>query len=129
MQRRIQQTNGDRKAGHLAEDADEVATLQRQKFFEGLLSGADAIGKNHLAHGSQTLIAKEHVLSAAQADAFSAKAPRRFRVQRRISIGAHAESAKLIGPLHQLMKIRTERRLNGRHLSEKDSAGGSIDRD
>src|SRR6185369_13581064 len=37
VQRRIEQTNRDRKAGHLAKDADEIATLERQQLLECFL--------------------------------------------------------------------------------------------
>jgi len=42
--RRIEQTNRDGKAGHLAKDADEVAALQRQQFVEAF-SPRDAVRK------------------------------------------------------------------------------------
>ena len=123
MKRRIQQPNGNRKPGHLAEDADEVAALQRKQFLERLLARAHAIGEDHLAHGGESLIAKEHMLGAAEADAFSAKAARRLRIQRRVAISTHAQPPELVGPLHQLMKIRPKLRLDGRHFAEKDAAG------
>ena len=65
VQGRVKQPYCHRQSGHLTEDADEVTALQRQKSFEGLLASADAIRKDHLAHGSKPLITKEHVFSAA----------------------------------------------------------------
>src|SRR5438132_14197134 len=47
---------------------------------------------------------------------------------RRVGIRAYGQAAKIISPLHQLIKIRTEGRLNGRHLAEKDPASRSINR-
>ena len=123
MQRRIEQANGYRQPNHLAEDADKVAALQWQQFFERLLARADAIRQNHFAHCRQPLIAEEHVLGATQADAFGAKLARNFRIARRVGVGAHAQPAKLIGPEHQLVKLRTKRWLNGRHLAQKHTAG------
>ncbi len=78
VQRRIEQANRYRQSGHLAKDADEIAALQRQQLFERLFARADAFRKNHLAHRRETLIAKEHVLGATQADSFGAKLPRRL---------------------------------------------------
>ena len=47
----------------------------------------------------QTIFGEEHVLGAAQADAFGAELPRRFGIARNVGIGAHAElAAELIGP-------------------------------
>src|SRR5262249_53757358 len=105
MQRRIEKANSHRKSSHLAEDADEVAPLQRQKLLQSFLAGAYTVGENHLAHRRQTLIAKEHVFGTAQTDAFGAKTARGLGIERRVGIRAYAQFAKLIGPLHQLVKI------------------------
>ena len=129
MQRRIEQANRYRQSGHLAKDADEVAALQRQQFFERLLARADAFGQNHLAHRREPLIAEEHVLGATKPDSFGAKLARHLRIARRVGIGAHAQPAKLVGPHHQLVKLRTERRLHRRHLAQKHAAGRTIDSD
>ena len=119
----IEQANRDRQAGHLAKDADEIATLQRQQLLERFLARADAFRKNHLAHRGEPLIAKEHVLGATKPDAFRAKLSRGLRVERRVGICAHAQPPEVIGPRHQLVKIVSERRLNRRHLAEKHAAG------
>src|SRR5262249_16317565 len=50
VERRIEQANRHRKAGHLAKDANEVAALQRQKFLQRFLARADAVRQNHFAH-------------------------------------------------------------------------------
>src|SRR5205085_9640247 len=75
------------------------------------------------------LIAEKHVFGAAQSDAFSAKAARGLRIERSVAIRAHTEATELVGPLHQLMKIRTELRLNRRNFAEKDAAGRSVNCD
>src|SRR5205085_6782840 len=129
VQRRIQQTNGDGEAGHLAEDPDKVATLQREKLVQSFFTRANAVGENHLAHRGESLIAEEHVFGAAQSDAFSTKAARGFRIERSVAVSAHTEATELVRPLHQLMKIGTELRLNRRHSAEKDAAGRSVNCD
>src|SRR4030095_14185117 len=108
MQRWIEQANRHRESGHLAKDADKVAALEWQKFLQSLLTRADAIGENHLAPRRQSLIAKEHVLSAAKADALGAKAPRRPGIQRSVRVGPHTQAAKLVGPLHELVETRPQ---------------------
>ena len=100
MQRRIEQTYRHRKAGHLAKDAHEIAALQRQKIHQGLLSRADAVGQNHLAHRGQPFVAKEHVFRAAKPDAFRAHRAGHARIMRRVGICADGQAAKIVGPFH-----------------------------
>ena len=45
---------------------------------------------------------------------------------RRVGIRAHLQPAKSIRPLHQLVKIRTERRLNRRYFTEEHAAGRAV---
>src|SRR5439155_11416595 len=76
VQRRIQQANSDGQSSHLTKDAEKISALQRQEFLEGFFARADAIGQNHFAHRSQSLIAKEHMFRATKANTFRAKATR-----------------------------------------------------
>src|SRR5258707_5481896 len=126
MQRRIEQTNRDWEAGHFAKNADKIAALQGQELFERLFPRAGTVRENHLTHRRQTFVAKEHVLSAAEAYAFSTHLSRDARVVRGVGIRAHGKTAVVVGPLHQFIKIRTERRLHGRHLAKKDSPRRSV---
>src|SRR6185369_9271446 len=123
-----EKTNRDRQSGHLAKDADEVATLERQQLLECFLTRADALRENHLAHRSEALIAEEHVLGTTESDAFGPKPTRRLRVERRVSIRSHAQAPELIGPRHEFVKIGAERRLNCRHLTQKHTSGRAINR-
>src|SRR5262249_55560688 len=111
-----------RQAGHLSENADEVTTLQWQELLESLFASAQAIGKNHLAHRRQSLIAKEHMLSTTKPDALGAKLSCCLSVEWSIGVGAHSQPSKLVGPTHQLIEVIIERRLNSRHLSQKHTA-------
>src|SRR6185369_8619719 len=129
MQRRIEKTNRDRKSGHLAKDADEIAALERQQLLKCFFARADALRENHLAHSCETLIAEEHMLRATEPDSFRAKPTRRLRVKRRISVCTHAQAAEVIGPRHEFVKISSECRLNRRHLAEKDATSRAINRD
>src|SRR5258708_26787504 len=129
MQRRIEQADGYRQSGHLAKDPEEVATLQRQKFFQRLLTRAHAIGENHLAHGGESLITKEHVLGATEPDALGAKSARHFSIARRVSIGAHPHLAVFVSPLHKFKEILSQPGAHNRYLAEENAAGRAIDRD
>ncbi len=126
MQRRIKQTYRDRKAGHLAKYSHKIPALQGQKFVESFLPGAGAVRQNHLAHAGQTFVAKKHVLSAAEADAFRAHLARDPSVMRSVGIRAHFQTAKFVGPFHQFIEVMTQRRLDRRDLAEKNSARRSV---
>src|SRR5436190_17039836 len=126
MEWRIEQANRDRIAGHLTKDANEVAALQRQQLLESFLARAYAVGENHLAHRGQSLIAEEHVFRAAETYSFRAETARGLGIEWRVTIGAHAQCPKLVGPFHQFMKISSQGRLNRWHLAEKDASGRAI---
>src|SRR6266436_4867117 len=119
VQGRIEQANRYGKAGHLTKDADKSSALQVQELFERFFARAGTVRENHLTHRRQTLIAKEHVFSATEAYAFSSHLSCHARIVRRVSIRAHGKTTETIGPLHQFIKIRTERRLYRRHFAEK----------
>src|SRR5258708_19356956 len=105
MQRRIEQTNRDWEAGHLAKDADKISALQGQELFERFFACASTVRENHLTHRRQTLIAKEHVFSATEAYAFSSHLSRHARIVRRVSIPAHGKTADAVVPLPQSIKL------------------------
>src|SRR5215470_10603855 len=63
---------------------------------------------------------------SAKPNAFRAKLPGRLRVQRRISVCSNTQTSKLIRPRHQFVEFAFERRLNCRHLAQKNSASRSI---
>ncbi len=94
-----------------AEDFLEIAPLHRQEFVERSATATLAIRKDHRPHFGDTLFFKEHVLSAAEANAFGAKFNRRTRIQRRFSIGAHFQRAHLVSPAHQQTEITRQIRL------------------
>ena len=72
---------------------------------------------------------EEHVLGAAEADAFGAELARHFGVARDIGIGAHAElAAELVGPFHEALKdARGGVGFDGVGLAGEDFTGGAIE--
>mmetsp|Transcript_26972 Transcript_26972/g.58961 ORF Transcript_26972/g.58961 Transcript_26972/m.58961 type:complete len:401 (+) Transcript_26972:1568-2770(+) len=102
MQGRVQQPDGDRQALHGPEDALKVGPLEGQQVSQGLKAGLLALRHNHPPHSRNALLTgKEHVLSAAQADALRTKLPRLSCVLRRVCVGQHPQPAPLIHPLHK----------------------------
>src|SRR6185295_3998282 len=104
-------------------------SLQRQQFFKSLFTSANTFRQDHLAHGRQSLIAKEHVFCSTEPNAFRAKLPSRLRVQRCIGVCSDTQTTKLIRPSHQFVEFTFERRLNRRYLAQKNSASRTINGD
>ena len=98
MQRRVEQADRDRQAGHDLEQIGEVLPLHRQQLGERGAPAFFGLGEDHLAHRDDALALEEHVLGAAQADAFGAEAARGARVERRLGVGAHLHAAHPVGP-------------------------------
>ena len=69
MQRRVQQTHGDRKSLHGGEDSGEILALVREQFLEGLASIGFGLGQDHLSHRHDAIAFKEHVFGPGQTDA------------------------------------------------------------
>ena len=97
VQRRVEQPDGDREPVHRREDADEVVALQRQERVVGLLLLLVGLGEDHLAHREHALLAQEHVLGAAQADALGAASPCVRRLVGRIGVRAHLQPSRVVG--------------------------------
>ena len=129
VQRRIEQADGDRQAGHDLEQLDEVLALHRLDLGQRRAAALLVVGQDHLAHGHDAVALEEHVLGAAEADALGAELARLGRIGRRLGVGADAERAELVGPLHQLGEIAAELGLHGRHDAQDDLAGAAVERD
>ena len=98
VQRRIEQADGDRQAGHDLEQFGEVLPLHRQQLGERGAPARLVVGEDHLAHRDDALALEEHVLGAAEADALGAETARHARVGRRLGVGAHLHAPDLVGP-------------------------------
>ena len=101
MERWIKQADRHRQASHDFKEVQKILALEGQQARECRATALFRFRHDHLAHGTNPLRVEEHVFSAAKADAFRAKAPGGFRIQRRFRIGAHTQAAHLIGPAHQ----------------------------
>ena len=74
VQRRIEQADGDRPAVHDLEQLDEIGALHRQQLGERGAARFLVVGEDHLAHRLDAVLVEEHVLGAAEPDAFGAEA-------------------------------------------------------
>ncbi len=129
MQRRIEQADRHRQAGHDGEELAEILPLERQQARQRGAAAGFGVGDDHLPHRQDALRVEEHVFGAAQADALGAELAGGFGVQRRFGVGAHAHAAVLVGPFHQRAEIAGHRRLDHRDGADEDLAGGAVEGD
>ena len=129
MQRRIEQANGDGQTGHDLEQLDEVLALRRQELGERLAAAFLILGEDHLAHGKDAAFLEEHVLGAAEPDAFGAEGARLARIVRRVGIGADFHAAEAVGPFHQRGEIVRQIGLAHGYAAFDDLAGRAVDGD
>ena len=117
------------KSVHGAKDADEIVALHGQQLAQRGAAVFLVVGENHGPHVRQTVFGKEHVLGAAQADAFGAERPRLQSIARNVGVGAHSHAAEGLGPAHELQQFGiVGPRGNGVELAVDDAAGGAVER-
>ena len=129
VQRRIEQANRHRQAVHDLEQGGEIAALHRQQLVERGATAFLVVGENHLTHGDDAVALEEHVFGAAKADALGAELPRRSGVGRRIGVGAHLHTTRLVRPFHQLAKVARKLGLQHRHRALDHLTGRAVHRD
>ena len=119
-----------RESVHGLEQAGEIGALHGQQLRQRLAAGLLVLRQDHGLHVRDAILGEEHVLGAAQADAFGAELARGLGIARNIGIGAHAEAAaELVRPAHERRhdaggRIGVERV----GLAGEDLAGGTVER-
>ena len=129
VQRRIEQADRHRQAGHDLEQFEEIRALHRQQLGERGAPVLLGVGQDHLAHGDDAVAVEEHVLGAAKPDAFGAEGARHARIERRLGIGAHLHAAHRVGPFHDGGEIAGQFRLQHRHRALQHLAVAAVDGD
>ena len=81
------------------------AALHGQQFLQRGAAVFLVVGENHGAHVRQAVLGEEHVLGAAQADAFGAERARLDGIARNVGIGANPHAAERLGPAHELQQL------------------------
>ena len=109
----------------------EILALHGQQLVERLPARLLIARQNHRLHVRDAILGEEHVLGAAQPDAFGAELAGGLGVARNVGVGADAEvAAEFVGPLHQLAEVRgVGIGLIGHGLAEVDVGGGAVDGD
>ena len=90
---------------HRLEEADEVGALHGQQLLERVAAVLLVVGQNHGAHVLDAVFGKEHVLGAAEADAFGAEQACLLGVAGNVGVGADVELAQRVDPAHELDQI------------------------
>ena len=129
VQRRVEQADRHRQPRHRLEDALEVGLLERQQPVERRAAARLVVGQDHLLHDRQPLVAEEHVLGAAEADALRAELARAGRVLRGVGVRAHLQPAQRVGPAEDRLEVLVDLRRHERHLADEHAAGAAVDRD
>jgi hypothetical protein len=129
VERRVEQADRDREAGHRLEQTLEVLLLERQQIGQRRAAGVTGLGHDHRPHLRLTVLGHEHVLGAAQADPFGPQLPSPTCVPRCVGVGADAEVADLVGPAQDLLKVVIHLRLDQGDVVDGHPPLGPVDRD
>ena len=94
-------------------------------------SSSSGLGEDHAPHDRQPVLAEEHVLGAAQADALGAELAGVGGVGAVVGVGPHGELAlaDLVGPAEDDVELGRRLRRAQRDLAEHDLAGRAVERD
>ena len=92
MQRRIQKPYGYGPSVHRFENTDKILFLQRQNIRQSFATLLLRIGCDHRAEVNQFVAVEEHVLGAAQTDAFRSEIEGVLCIGRLIGVCADAEA-------------------------------------
>ncbi len=126
VQRRVEQPDRHREAGHLPQDPLEILFLHRQQLLQGRFPLGIVAGQDHPPHQRHPLLLHEHVLGAAEADALGPQLQGPAGIAGCIGVGAHAQPAGLIGPGEELLEFGRGLRVDERRLPQDDLPGGPI---
>ena len=131
VQRRVEQPHRHRQAVHRGQDGDEVLALDQAQLLErvGLLGGR--LGQDHASHDGQPVLAQEHVLGAAQADALRAEVRALAASSPVSALAAHVEVAlaDVVGPRQHGVEGGGRLGRGQRDLAGDDDAGAAVEGD
>ena len=153
VQRRVDEADDDRQAGHRREDALEVALLELLELGHGgvelgdgllllggeglaggrlgLRAGGDVGHEDRAAHDLEARALAEHVLGAAQADALGAVGARLSGFLGLVGVGPDLQPADLVGHRQDGLKVLLVlvARVDRRQGADEDFAGGAVEAD
>ena len=129
VERRVEEPDRHRVAGHRLEDPLEVGLLDGQEPVERCAALLLARREDHLLDDGQPVGRHEHVLRAAEADALGAELPRLRRILWRVGVRADAEPAQLVGPAEDRPEVLVDRGRDERHRPDDHAPCTPVDRE
>ena len=108
MQRRVQQTDGNRQVTSLLKQSLEIVFEHRAHLLvQDFNSRCVILGQNHRSRDGDAFRARqEHVLRAAQSDALRAKIHGKLQFRSGIGVCVHAQTLRFFHPTHELGHLR-----------------------
>ena len=128
VQRRIQQTDGNRQLAHRLIYALEVFLLHGQQLIQRTHALIDCFGNDHFAHSRNSVLIKEHMLRAAKTDAFRAKTDGLLGVVGCVRVGSHLKRSHFISPFHDGAEIAGQLGFERCNLFAVNNARGTVER-
>ena len=92
-----------------------------------MLAAFQVVSQNHFANRLDTLLFKEHMLCAAESDAFSPEITGYGGVMWGVGISSYLQASKLIGPAHEGTKFTSQLWRDGCNFTDKDLAGRTVE--
>ena len=130
VERRVDESDGARATFEGFEDLLEVLALEGKQFVEsGVLCGLVFAGEDHALNDRSSVVAEEHVLGSAEADAFGTEFDGLEGVFGRVRVGADFELAEFVGPAHEGAEVAGHFGVFDRDLTVDDFTGGAVERD
>mmetsp|Transcript_24850 Transcript_24850/g.42860 ORF Transcript_24850/g.42860 Transcript_24850/m.42860 type:complete len:481 (-) Transcript_24850:1748-3190(-) len=111
MEGGVEEADVDWEAVHRLKDAHEVLLLVLLEPRDGRDAGRVVLGEEHAAHVREALLLEEHVLRAAEADAFTTERAANSSIDWRVGVGADCHGAVLVGELHEDLVVLEQRRV------------------
>ena len=129
VERRIQETDGNRAAFQCFVQSFKVALLHRFDLCQSSLSLFYGVRADHFTECCDSVSLEEHMLGTAQTDTFSAQLTSLLSVCRSISVSTNLQSSVLVCPAHDTAECTSDRCVNGRDDAVVDVTGRTVDRD
>ena len=129
MQRRIQETDGNRVAFQSLVQLLEVSLLFRKDLLQCCFSLFYGLRTDHLTERINSVAFEEHMLCTAQSDTFSSQLTGFLRVCRCIRIGTYLHGSVLVSPCHDPSELSRNGRVYSRDDAIVDISGRTVDGD
>ena len=129
VQRGVQKAHRHGVAVHGLEQPLKVAALDRQQLGQRHAASGFVVGEDHLADGLDAVALEEHVLRAAESDAFGAEGECLCGVFRGVGVGADLQHRIFPGEVHQLSEVAAQVGGLGGYLTEVYFARRAVERD